>query len=369
MNNLKKIVMEHKWSALISSLIILLPMVVGLILWNDLSNMVPIHWGADGTADSFGHKGIIVFGLPLLLLATHWLCIGFTAADPKNKNQTKKAIELTFWILPFCSTMISIIFYTILRNGEFMPNFFVACIIGLLFIVIGNYLPKMKQNTTLGIKTLWAILNEENWNATHRFGGKVWTIGGIAILLSMLLPQTASVLIVIASIIILALTPILYSYLYYKKQRREGTCADIKTLTTKTHRVGMRIGIVAVSAILVFVCVIMFTGEIRIHTDTETLSVEATYFTDLEGIRFADIDSIEFRENDNVGLRTNGFASAKLQLGTYQNEEFGTYTRYTYTSSDACIVLRDGDKVLVLSAKNASDTKLLYTELSGKMKG
>ena len=65
------------------------------------------------------------------------------------------------------------IMYRAAFGKEFDLAFFMPAMLGVMFIFIGNYLPKVKQNRTLGIKISWALNNEENWNKTHRFGGKV----------------------------------------------------------------------------------------------------------------------------------------------------------------------------------------------------
>ena len=57
-------------------------------------------------------------------------------------------------------------------------------LIGVIFTIIGNYLPKCKQNYTIGIKIPWTLNNEENWNKTHRFAGWLWTVCGILIMLT-----------------------------------------------------------------------------------------------------------------------------------------------------------------------------------------
>ena len=70
---------------------------------------------------------------------------------------------------------------------EMNPALIVSLLLGFMFIIIGNYLPKCKQNFTLGIKIKWTLENEENWNKTHRFAGKVWFIGGFIMLLTAFL--------------------------------------------------------------------------------------------------------------------------------------------------------------------------------------
>ena len=219
---MRKLLNEHKWKAIISSLIILIPMVIGFLLWSKLPNSMTIHWGADGNADSMGPKLFVVVGLPLILLALHWVGLLITCADPGNKNQTRTGIGLIFWIVPICSLLIHGALFSSALGHEF-SLMLVPAGMGIVLVVLGNYLPKVKRNYTLGIKVPWAVRDKENWNATHRFGGKVWMIGGLVLLLSLFLPEKAVFPVILAVTLVLVVIPILYSYLYYKMHLKMDT--------------------------------------------------------------------------------------------------------------------------------------------------
>ena len=96
-------------------------------------------------------------------------------------------------------------------------------LLGVLFLIMGNYFPKMKRNYTMGIRVPWTVSNEENWVKTHRFGGKVWVAGGLVMLMSAFLPADISVSVLIAAIVVIAVVPIAYSYLYYRKQTKNNS--------------------------------------------------------------------------------------------------------------------------------------------------
>lgn len=211
-------------SIVISSLIILLPLLAGLLLWNRLPEQLPIHWNAAGEIDGWGSRAVVVFGESLGLLATHWLCIAVSFADPRNKAQSGKALGLVLWVCPALSVLIGAMSYlTALGFQPFSMDKIVLIFMGLLFIVIGNYLPKCRRNYTIGIKVPWALDNEENWNATHRFAGKLWVVSGIvAVLLAFLPWQELSFWLSIIIIMFASVASALYSFFYYKKQQRCG---------------------------------------------------------------------------------------------------------------------------------------------------
>ena len=104
----------------------------------------------------------------------------------------------------------------------------------LLFIVIGNYLPKIKQNNTIGIRIVWTLQYEENWNATHSFSGRIWGTSGILCMLCGLFGKSMAALVVyIISIMAAAIISILYSYFFYKKKLATGEGLKIQYNTKK----------------------------------------------------------------------------------------------------------------------------------------
>lgn len=200
-----------------TSVIILLPIVAGLLLWDKLPDEIPVHFNAQGAADSWAGKGFGVFGMPLFLLAVHWLCTAVTGLDPKKKNISQKSMGLVLWICPALSLFVNGIIYAYTMNSEI--NISTACMLffGAMFIVIGNYMPKCKQNYSIGIKIPWALNSENNWNYTHRLAGKVWVIGGLFIIATAFLNW---VWLFTATMIIMIVIPVAGSYLYHKKENQ-----------------------------------------------------------------------------------------------------------------------------------------------------
>ena len=181
---------NNKWKLLFSSIVILLPMIFGLIFWNELPEQMITHWGIDGNADGFSNRYFAVFALPVFILVIHWLCIFFTMViDQKNSNQNNKVFGVVIWITPIISLVSNGVIYAVSLGKEFSPYLITSLLMGGMFVIIGNYLPKCKQNYTIGIKVKWTLESEENWNATHRFVGKVWFIGGLILKFCIFLPQ------------------------------------------------------------------------------------------------------------------------------------------------------------------------------------
>ena len=205
---------NNKWKLLISSIVILLPIVFGLVFWNELPEQMTTHWGFDGEVDGWSNRYFAVFALPIFILFIHWLCIFFTSIDPKNKNQNNEIFSIVIWITPIVSLVTNGAVYTVSLGKEFSPYLITTLLIGLTFVVIGNYLPKCKQNYTIGIKIPWTLNSEENWNRTHRFAGRLWTVCGIAIILTGFF---GGFWIFFGVALLMVIAPIVYSYLLHRK--------------------------------------------------------------------------------------------------------------------------------------------------------
>ncbi len=199
---------------IITSIIILLPILAGIALWNQLPDPMPTHWNAAGEIDGWSSKPFAVFGLPLILLAAQWLCMLGTCADPKKNNHPQKILHLVLWIIPVLSVVMHTFVYLIALGYGVRMEVVMPIFIGLIFTIIGNYMPKCKQNYTIGIKIPWTLNNEENWNKTHRFAGWMWTFCGVAIMLTGFL---GSFWIFLPIALLMVIVPIIYSYILHRK--------------------------------------------------------------------------------------------------------------------------------------------------------
>jgi len=170
-------------------------------------------------------------------------------------------------------------------------------------------------------------------------------------------------------ILILAAVPMVYSWLYYKKQcaRGEGYALDDKPEDPFLKKL-TKVSLVIVAVILVFVGLMMFGGKIEYVYEADSFTIDASVWNDLT-VEYEAIDSIELRKEAVSGIREYGFGSSKLLLGVFRNEEFGAYTRYTYTKSDSAVVLTVNGNTLVIAGLDFNETQEIYNELTARMEG
>lgn len=357
---------KYKKEIIFGSLLTLIPILIGILLWNQLPDLMTTHWSANSQPDGYAPKAFAVFGIPLLLLGIHWLSLWITRKDPGFETQSKKAFGIIFWIIPVINLFVCCIMYGVALGQTVNMTSILFVLMGLLFICIGNYLPKIKKNYTLGIKVIWTLSDEENWYATHRFGGKVMVLGGLLMTASACFPVKYSIIALLPVTLSIALLPMLYSYLYYKKQCSEGRGYSLKNLQVdESAKTVYRVSTVVLIAVVALLIAVMCFGQIKYVYNSDSFTIEASFYNDMT-VEYDSIDSIEIRYESVPGTRVMGFGSPRMLLGTFENEEFGQYTRYTCTSSKCSIILTSADKTLVVSGKDTAETELIYASLLEK---
>ena len=211
---------ENKKTVILTSIISLLPILVGMIFWNQLPDKMATHFGYGGEPNGWSSKWSAVFGLPVFVTVIHLICVLVTGNDPGYYKYPEKMKKIVLWICPVCSWICALGTYGYELNGKTLSIEWIMAFMGLVFVIIGNYLPKIKQNYYLGIKLPWTYTSEDNWNKTHRFGGKVWVVGGIFIMMNVFLKVKYLELVLMAAMILI---PTIYSYLYSRKELQKGS--------------------------------------------------------------------------------------------------------------------------------------------------
>lgn len=193
-----------------------------------LPAQIPTHWGANGAVDGWGPSWMAsALGvLPLALLAMFCMV---PRIDPKGEAYRTSGKFYQGFVIAFTLFMCAISWLGELTVWGVVPavgsvNVLISGVVGLLFIGVGNYLPRVKQNYTLGIKTPWALAGPENWRRTQRFGGACFMVLGIGLIVMGVAGSVLSSEVVAAVIAVLAFGSVgavyVYSYLLWRKSQR-----------------------------------------------------------------------------------------------------------------------------------------------------
>ena len=342
---MKEMLKKNRWQLALSSLVILLPILSAALL-----GRTAFLWQ------------------PPLLLLTQWLVVLAVFWANRDKGQSPKALGLVIWILPALSLLLGILYQLVLKvsDSAALITSLVTFFLGLMFLLIGNYMPKMKQNGAMGIRVKWTLESEENWNATHRYAGRLWFAGGLALMAASLIPSVGVVLALwLVLLTLMVALPTRYSYRFYKGHVAAGK-AEKSPVKARS--------VVLIAALVLAFCGFMawslFSGDIQYVLGEDALTVDATGWGDLT-IPYGEISSLEYFPEDPsreaAGLRTNGLGNFKVSLGSFENELYGGYTRYTFASCEACLVLETKGGTVVLNGPDPAATQALWEELESRL--
>ena len=160
----KEFLKEYKMSLISGSILTISPSLAGILLWDRLPEKIATHFDQHNLANGWSSKPTSIYGLAL-------------------------GMDIDIGVI-------------------------VNIMVGIMFIILGNYVHKVKQNYTVGMKLPWTLNSEENWNRTNRMTGWILILSGLLFLMNSLLLKTEIVFVVILLVI---LVPMIYSFILYKK--------------------------------------------------------------------------------------------------------------------------------------------------------
>ena len=206
--------------------IMAIPAVYLALVWNKLPEKVAVHFDLKGNPDRFGNKSellITTILLAVMNVVIYLILTNIYRIDPKKYAAENKdrLVKIAFAVVLFMSGILCMIIYSA-SNGNI--NFSTGIIFsgtGLLFAVIGNYLPNLKPNYFAGLRLPWTLENEDNWRKTHQLAGKLWFAGGLLLAITCLfLPPVVAIAVFFTVMIVITLIPCIYSYRLYKEQKK-----------------------------------------------------------------------------------------------------------------------------------------------------
>jgi uncharacterized membrane protein len=201
-------------------LIVALPFLYLGYIYTDLPETVPTHWNGNGEIDDWGSKSTLWI-IPFLFPALMYLLMSvIPKIDPKGKikQMGSKFYQLKFIVILFMSALaLYIIYATRTQSLETLKGVFL--LMGALITALGNYMPSIKPNYFMGVRTPWTLESESVWRGTHRLTGKLWVAGGAAIMVLTLIVHQENMLALLLSITaVITIIPLAYSYILFKKE-------------------------------------------------------------------------------------------------------------------------------------------------------
>ncbi len=206
---------------LLALILLAIPFGYAAYVYPSLPGTIPTHFNMRGEADGFGGKESIFLGpgiMSVVGLFTFFLLSNIKNFDPKRFKKEDDGMfkKFALFMVIFMSIMGLIITYSA-TGAKINITKLLLPFLGIVFSIMGWYMPKLHQNYFAGFKLPWTLENVDNWNETHKVAGKVWLYGGIVQALgTLVLPSAPAFIVFISSIAIMVIIPSVFSYRMFK---------------------------------------------------------------------------------------------------------------------------------------------------------
>ncbi len=201
-------------------LILLLPFIYSIIIWNKIPDKVPTHFDIKGQPDDYSGKTFALLLMPVMNIIIYFILFIVPRIDPRKKNYAafgSSYQNIRMLIHLFFVGMFIFITQTTSGGQPLKLNAFLSGLL-LFFALLGNYMRTVRSNFFVGIRTPWTLSNDIVWRKTHELGGKIWFYSGIVLaIIIFFLPQTAAVIVMFCGIFLMVIIPVVYSYVEYRK--------------------------------------------------------------------------------------------------------------------------------------------------------
>ena len=191
-----------KSEGIITSAVVLCPMLIGVLLWNRLPDEMAVRFNTNNEVLSYSSKGFVIFGIPIMLFVCHFFCMLPMIIDPKDTKISRKIVLLVIWITPVISlpTCGGLLVYSLGIAIDFA--FIINLVLGISFLMIGNYLPKGRISDSAAAKTRKVLESEDVRYRIQRFMGWCYVLVGICFFINCFV-QSKIILISVTALIIL----------------------------------------------------------------------------------------------------------------------------------------------------------------------
>lgn len=219
----------RKWIPL---LIVVAAVVASAVVYPRLPERIPTHWelsahppGTVPEPNGWSSRLWGAWGLPILLLGMWALVIILPKIDPRGSNYAKFGGTFEGIIVSIMLFMLGIHIMT-LRAALGYPVAMQRVVpvgVGVLFVVMGNLLPRARPNWFVGIRTPWTLSSDRVWEKTHRLGGQLFVAGGILIVFAALVMEHWAHIVLITVVLLCAATVFIYSYVEWKREQNPAS--------------------------------------------------------------------------------------------------------------------------------------------------
>lgn len=217
-----KITWRSEWPAL--ALVAVL-FALAALQWDSVPARVPVHWGVDGRPDGWGSRGVGLLAMPCMALVVYVLMTLLPLADPARANYAGFAGA-------YRAVRLAVLGFLVLLQSAMIEAFhgvnidmsaFVLTVIGVLFVVLGAVMGRLRPNWTMGIRTPWTLSSPLAWRRTHRAGGPVFLALGLLWVAAGFSHRPWALAVAMVAVLVAAAGLAVYSYVVWRGDPDRGT--------------------------------------------------------------------------------------------------------------------------------------------------
>lgn len=195
--------MNLKRVTILTSILILLPILYGVAVYGDLPSRIAIHWSENNQPNGWANRPMAVFGVPILMMLIQWFLIGMYALNARVKGRARRMELVTFSIMPILNLVLYVVTLNIALGQNLNTSKIAVLLIGVMFIALGNYIPTVTYEQQVGSLHYPKPRNAKNWAIVSRVIGYIMVFGGILMLISLLFPWWVAIVVITVDIVLL----------------------------------------------------------------------------------------------------------------------------------------------------------------------
>ena len=206
---------------MITWLILTISFLSSIYFYINFPETVASHWNFRGEVDGYSGRFGGAFVIPILLVVMYLLFLVLPNIDP-HKERYKEFKKEYGWMRDMIIGTLVIVYVSSGLYNLGYPikiGIVVPIVIGLMMIVMGSFMRKLKRNCFVGIKTPWTLASENVWDKTHKMGGYAFVIFGLCIMVAPFLPEVLGICLFIFGILLAVVGTIAYSYFEYRREK------------------------------------------------------------------------------------------------------------------------------------------------------
>jgi uncharacterized membrane protein len=213
--------MTRRWLGLV---VIAGMLVFTAAVFGRLPDQIPTHWNMSGEVDDYSSRVVGAFFAPAIALLLWAVLPSLRRIDPRRQNYERfgDTFHLVINVVVLFLGVIHVLSLGTALGWPINMTRALMVVMGVMFIALGNYLPRVRSNWWIGIRTPWTMESESVWRETHRVAGFTFVIGGAVAALSSLLPSSIAFGVGFVGMMVGGLIPVVYSYVAYRREQKAG---------------------------------------------------------------------------------------------------------------------------------------------------